>query len=154
MKRSFVLAIAVIAGLVAVSSALFAQTEIARFSGNGMRNTEPFTAPDGWELHWNARGAIFQVYLYSASGEMLDVIANQDKPGEGSSYVAKGGTYYLEVNALGSWTVSVVKSTGRPSTSGTVDFSGTGARTTKPFTMKGPWTIAWDTTGEVFQIRG
>ena len=152
MKRSFALAVAFVVGFIAINHHLFAQSEIAKFSGNGARSTQPFAVPNGWEVQWNSQGDIFQVYLYTSQGELVNVVANQDKAGQGSSYIAKGGNYYLQVNALGSWTITVVKSSGGQSTSGTVDFSGTGARTTRPFTMRGPWTVYWNAKGDIFQI--
>jgi hypothetical protein len=50
---------------------------------------------------------LFQIYLYSGSGDLVDVAANQMQAGKGSSYVPRGGTYYLQVNALGSWAIRV-----------------------------------------------
>ena len=83
---------------------------IASFSGSGAKNTRPITTNSAWELQWDAEGDIFQVYLYSENGSLEGVIANQSKPGEGSSYQPQTGSYYFKVNALGDWSMKVVKS--------------------------------------------
>ena len=61
----------------------------------------PFTHRGPWEIQWNAEGAIFQVYVYSATGDVVGVAANQQGAGDGASYQSKPGTYYLNVNAVG-----------------------------------------------------
>jgi hypothetical protein len=80
---------------------------VTTFSGRGATNTRPFRASGPWEAQWNGSGPIFQIYLYSASGEMLSVLANQ-QGGPGSSYYPTEGTYYLQVNTIGPWTVKIV----------------------------------------------
>lgn len=81
---------------------------LTQLSGNGAMNTRPFTAPGPWEIQWTARGDIFQIFVYDGSGDLIGVAANQAGPGSGQSYQPKRGTYYLQVNALGTWTVRVV----------------------------------------------
>lgn len=78
------------------------------FSGSGAKNTRPFTVNGRWEIRWNARGSIFQLFLYSEDGTMLGVPANQQGAGTGSSFQPRGGTYYLQVNAIGSWNLEIV----------------------------------------------
>lgn len=87
------------------SSGLEAPVE---FTGSGASNTRPFRVGGPWELQWEARGDVFQVYLHDANGELVDVAANQTGAGDGASYQPRGGRYYLQVNALGAWTVRVV----------------------------------------------
>lgn len=82
---------------------------IATFSGSGGKNTRPFSVPAGWEIQWDAKGDIFQLYLYKADGSMVGVPANQQGSGKGSSYQAKAGKYYLQVNALDKWSIKIVK---------------------------------------------
>ena len=81
---------------------------IATFSGSGIKNTRPFKVSGPWEIQWNAQGDIFQLYLHSSSGKMMDITASQIGPGEGSSYQAQPGKYYLKVNAVGDWSISIV----------------------------------------------
>jgi hypothetical protein len=82
---------------------------IATFSGSGGKNTRPFSVPAGWEIQWDAKGDIFQLFLYEADGSIVGVPANQEGSGKGSSYQAKAGTYYLQVNALDEWIIKIVK---------------------------------------------
>lgn len=80
---------------------------IAQYSGNGLKNTRPFTVNSAWEIQWNAAGDIFQIYLYDSNGNLVDIAANQMQPGEGSYYSPKTGTFYLEINAMGDWEVDI-----------------------------------------------
>jgi len=82
---------------------------VAKYSGSGMKTTRPFTVDSSWEIQWKASGMIFQVYLQSEDGQMVDILANQQGEGEGSSYNPKAGTYYLEINAMGEWEVKIVE---------------------------------------------
>ena len=81
---------------------------IASYTGKGGKNTRPFTVPAGWEIQWDARGDIFQLFLYNADGSIAGVPANQQGSGKGTSYQAKAGKYYLQVNAMGKWSIKVV----------------------------------------------
>ncbi len=86
------------------------ESPVVTAEGSGGRTLRPFTVADQWELQWNARGGMFQAYLFDdANGEMVGIIANQLKDGPGASYQRKGGRYYLQINALGDWTVTVVQ---------------------------------------------
>lgn len=78
----------------------FAEEILQRESANGSRNLRPFTVKDGWELRWDAKGDRFSASLYSPNGEPVDSLASQHKPGSGSSFYPKGGTYYLSVLCL------------------------------------------------------
>ncbi len=156
----------VMVGIIAfVSGSAFAQDTVVReFSGSGGKNTRPFTVKNGWEIHWDAKGDIFQLYLYTANGDMAGVPANQQGSGKGSSYQAKGGHYYLQVNALGNWAIKVVQTGGQSSSgeenkskskatsSEIATFSGSGGKNTRPFTTTGPWEIQWDAKGDIFQL--
>ena len=81
---------------------------IANFTGSGGLNTRPFTTTGPWEIQWIANGEIFQLYLFSSAGDLEGVPANQQGAGKGSSYQPKGGTYYLQVNAMGNWKIIIV----------------------------------------------
>ncbi len=82
---------------------------IATFSGSGGKNTRPFSVPAGWEIQWDANGDIFQLYLYKADGSLAGIPVNQLGSGKGSSYQASAGKYYLQVNALGQWSIKIVQ---------------------------------------------
>jgi len=95
-------------------TALFAGQAIAEgdvvktFSGSGGKNTRPFTVQSGWEIQWDAKGDLFQIYLHTSNGDMVGVPANQQGAGAGSSYQPEGGQYYLQVNAIGDWSIKIV----------------------------------------------
>jgi len=82
---------------------------VTQYSGSGMKTTRPFTVDSSWEIQWKVSGMIFQVYLQSEDGQMVDILANQQGEGEGSSYSPKSGTYYLEINAVGDWEIKIVE---------------------------------------------
>jgi len=154
----------VMVGIIVFSSGnAFAQdTLVKEFSGSGGKNTRPFSVKDSWEIQWDAKGDIFQLFLYTATGDMVGVPANQQGSGKGSSYQAKGGQYYLQVNAIGNWTIKIVQVGGQSSnaekkksksTSSVIaTFSGSGGKNTRPFTTTGPWEIQWDAKGDIFQL--
>ena len=90
------------------SSVAQADTVIQSIQGSDSQTTRPFTVEGPWEIQWEASGDIFQIYLYSSSGDLEGVPANQMGPGSGSAFQPKGGSFYLQMNALGSWNVTVV----------------------------------------------
>ena len=139
------------------------QEIVVSFSGSGGKNTRPFNVSDEWEIQWDATGDIFQIFLYSSDGELVGVAANQSSSGKGSSYQPKAGRYYLQVNALGGWTVDIVSLAGKPKTKteqtesrGTpkpvASFSGNGAKNTRPFVVSRDWEIRWNARGDIFQL--
>ena len=155
----------VIVGIIAfVSSSAYPQdTVVKEFSGSGGKNTRPFNVKDGWEIQWDAKGDIFQLFLYTANGDIAGVSANQQGSGKGSSYQAKGGQYYLQVNAIGNWAIKIVNTDEQSSSSEEnkkskttsfeiAAFSGSGGKNTRPFTTTGPWEIQWDAKGDIFQL--
>ena len=78
-------------------------------SANGSRSTRPFTVKDRWEVRWDAKDDRFSVTLFSATGEILDSLASQRKPGAGSTFYPKGGSYFLKVISGDDWTITVVQ---------------------------------------------
>lgn len=156
MKRA--LGVAVLSFLVLGSSAsAYAQdSEVAEYSGSGIQNTRPFTVSGPWEVSWDARGDLFQLYIHDEVGNLVGVAANQMGVGDGSSYQPTAGIYYLQVNAIGSWTVTISQVSDAASTGGadggTIHLSGSGAQNTRPFTRSGPWEIQWRAEGDLFQL--
>lgn len=82
---------------------------IQKLSANGQRNLRPFVVKDKWEIQWDSKGSNLSITIYGADGRVVDVAATQKGSGNGSSYQAKGGEYYLQVNGTGEWTVTVVQ---------------------------------------------
>jgi hypothetical protein len=64
---------------------------------------------DNGEIQWNATGKLFQVFLQTGEGEIVDVIANVAPAAPGSSFRPQGGTYILNINPLGSWAIRVAQ---------------------------------------------
>ena len=87
---------------------------LQEFSGDGTYTTKPFTVPDGWEIEWESKGAYLQILINTSDSVPLGFAAEQTGPGSGSSYQADGGTYYLDMNAMGDWKVKVVKKDAKP----------------------------------------
>ncbi len=85
----------------------FTDSAIKEFEGNEIKNTRPFTVNGAWDIEWEAKGDIFQIYLYDSEGTLQGIIANQMGPGKSSSYQPIGGRYYLNVNAMGNWTIKI-----------------------------------------------
>jgi hypothetical protein len=156
--------ITLLAIIMLIGSNVFAQEQIVKsISGSGGKNTRPFSVNKGWEIQWDAKGDIFQLYLYSADGTMIGVPANQQGAGKGNSYQAQGGKYYLKVNAMGNWTIKIVQIssldnvTKKPvkenkSEENIETFSGSGGKNTRPFTVPSGWEIQWDAKGDIFQL--
>lgn len=97
-----------ITGWVDTSKEEKADKVIAQYSGNGIKSTRPFSVDGSWEVQWEASGQVFQIYLYTQSGRMAGVLANQQGAGTGSSYQPKSGKYYLKINAMGNWNVKII----------------------------------------------
>ena len=90
------------------------ETTILEVSGNGTRNTRPFTVKAHWEIRWSAQDSTLIITVYRADPKNeLDAVgvgsASQLKPGHGSSYFDPGGRYYLNIADTGDWTVTVVQ---------------------------------------------
>jgi hypothetical protein len=90
------------------------ETTILALSGNGTRNTRPFTVKAHWEIRWSTPNSTLIISVYRADPKNeLDAIAvgsaSQLKPGDGDSYFDAGGRYYLNIAGTGDWTVIVVQ---------------------------------------------
>lgn len=85
---------------------------VARFSGSGMKTTRPFSVPGPWEVRWETSAEVFSLFGFEAgnpNSTYPSMIAGPNPPTRGSSYVDRGGRYYLKVQSSGSWTVTVVR---------------------------------------------
>lgn len=92
-------------------SASAEDTVVFELSGNGTRNTRPFTVRDRWEVKWDARTEHLAIHLYTAKGEAQGMlpIATQDGPGRGATFRPDGGSYYLKIIAQGDWSIAIVQ---------------------------------------------
>jgi hypothetical protein len=82
-------------------SAPTASAAVKSFSGNGGRTLAPFTIDSPATLKWTNDGDIFQVFDIDNG-----VTINADSH-SGETYL-EPGTYKLDVNALGNWTIRIV----------------------------------------------
>lgn len=85
---------------------------IARFSGSGMKTTRPFSVSGPWEVRWETSAEVFFLNGFEAgdpNSTYPSMIAGPSAPSRGSSYVDRGGRYYLKVQSSGSWEVTVVR---------------------------------------------
>lgn len=86
--------------------------KVKSWSGSGMKTTEQFEIPGReWRVNWtNKEGQqIFQIYLYK-DGELYlaqSVLANTLDAGSDTTYVYASGTFHLQINATGPWSVEV-----------------------------------------------
>lgn len=140
--------------IVAAANVALGQSSVVEYSGNGLSNTRPFTVEDNWEIQWDAGGDLFQVYVFDLAGDLIGVAANQMGPGGGASFNARGGTFYLQVNAVGPWTVHVVQLPAQSTVAvrDVLQLEGDGAQNTRPFSLGGAWEIQWVATGDLFQV--
>lgn len=100
-----------VALMLILAAPVWAAEEQVVFSqtANGSRSTRPFTVKDRWEVRWDAKDDRFSVTLFSSTGEILDSLASQRKPGAGSTFYPKGGSYFLKVISGDDWNLTVVQ---------------------------------------------
>jgi len=87
---------------------------IKEYSGTGAQTTRPFVTNGPWEIQWDAKDdgtgfIVFSIALYDKNGNPIGLIANQTKPGKGSFYNPKKGTFYLGINATYDWEIKIVE---------------------------------------------
>ena len=87
---------------------VLSDSSIAFFDGAGIQDTKSFKCGGDWEVEWYHDGDIFQIFLYSLNGEMIDKLANDNTPGRGSISYYKKGEYYLKINAVGNWKINIM----------------------------------------------
>lgn len=85
------------------------ETIVQQFSANGSRNTRPFTVKDRWEIRWDTKAPGIAISIRTIEGKLAQGGSSATAPGTGESFQAKGGTYYLDVSAMGEWTISIVQ---------------------------------------------
>jgi ketosteroid isomerase-like protein len=86
------------------------------WSGGGMKQTETFYVPEReWRILWKTsnevlkNAGILQIYVYTASGNLVTLCANRQGEGQDISYVrGEPGEYYLQINSGNlDWDVAV-----------------------------------------------
>jgi S1-C subfamily serine protease len=107
----------IVAAFLAGILSSFAQEKIVQTFDNSKEMTTPlFTISDKWEIRWTGASAL-TLTLVDADGS---IVAGTTASTDGSLYVAKGGTFYLQIAGTpaagtGSWHVTAVELGAAPS---------------------------------------
>jgi hypothetical protein len=86
--------------LVSVTCAYSEGNVIVEFNGNGTINTKPFETTGPWEIQWKGYLAI---EVYGQNNTLAYVFSGRDQ----TSYVPTSGIFYLNINSIEAWTVTV-----------------------------------------------
>jgi hypothetical protein len=83
--------------------------EIFVFKGNGAKKSEPFTITGGkFKIAYNCSGSLCQAWLKKPEGGFsFEIIMNGTGPINDESIFYKAGTYYIESNSIGTYSMSV-----------------------------------------------
>lgn len=83
--------------------------EVFVFKGNGAKKSEPFTITgDKFKIAYNCSGSLCQAWLKKPEGGFsFEIIMNGTGPINDESIFYKAGTYYIESNSIGTYTMSV-----------------------------------------------
>jgi hypothetical protein len=73
------------------------------WQGAGEQTTRPFHVGTPWELSWRSERS-FSVFVQNADDDALVTTASGNN--SGSSYVRRGGTFYLTIFASGPWSMA------------------------------------------------
>lgn len=87
---------------------------VKSWTGSGIKQTESFRiASKEWRISWTTKNekvaGLLQIFVYTDSGELVTLAANQQGAGSDVSYVrSTPGRYYLTINSANvDWTVTV-----------------------------------------------
>ena len=119
-----------------------------RFVGFGSRYLPPFQVATPSTMLWKNTGEVFQTFSKGVDAANVNSAARN-----GATYLAPG-SYRVNVNAIGTWTIRIVPGAERPQSlgSGLVGFKGSGGRDLPPFTTRQAVQLRWTNTGSIFQI--
>ena len=91
--------------------------EVQTFSGNGIKETQPFTVSgDTWRLRYDFESSTpdqhsssFDMSVYKSGNTIPESVITLERPGSDTTYVQAGaGTYYLSIeSANATWSVTV-----------------------------------------------
>lgn len=84
-----------------------AGSTVLQLEGAGNQSTEPFTVRPGWRIDWQNTGDQF---LMAITGDRdFGTVVEQQEPGSGVTSPTGGGTYRIDVTAVGEWSITVVQ---------------------------------------------
>lgn len=77
---------------------------VASFSGDRPQTTPSFSVRAGWGIHWESTGP----FSFAIRGDRdFGTVISTDGPGSGITSPTGEGTYFLEVDAAGPWTITI-----------------------------------------------
>lgn len=92
-------------------------TTFQKWSGNGSKTTDTFSAPDTWKILWTCTPSSFygnydlSVTVYGSDGSIVDfpvsVTCKSGYTTDSSVEHSGSGTYYLEIASEGDWTIQL-----------------------------------------------
>ena len=81
------------------------RTSVASFSGTGDKTTDPFRVRAGWQIQWKNTGKKFS---FAITGDRdYGTIIIRTSPGIGVTSPVGSGTFRLNVNANGPWSIQI-----------------------------------------------
>jgi hypothetical protein len=86
---------------------------VRSYTGSSSKNTDPFTiSGSSWRIKVTSKASMFSISLYNAStGRIEDVVISMNSSGTDETYIYKKGTFYLSLNAIGSYEIVVEEMT-------------------------------------------
>lgn len=83
--------------------------EVFSFKGNGAKKSEPFTITgDKFKIAYDCKGSLCQAWLKKPDNSFsFEIIMNGTGPIKDESVFYNAGTYYIESNSIGNYTMSV-----------------------------------------------
>ena len=83
--------------------------EVFVFKGNGAKKSEPFTITgDKFKIAYDCKGSLCQAWLKKPDNSFsFEIIMNGTGPIKDESIFYNAGTYYIESNSIGTYTMSV-----------------------------------------------
>lgn len=83
--------------------------EVFVFKGNGAKKSEPFTITgDKFKIVYDCKGSLCQAWLKKPDNSFsFEIIMNGTGPIADESVFYNAGTYYIESNSIGTYTMSV-----------------------------------------------
>lgn len=83
--------------------------EVFVFNGNGAKKSEPFTVTgDQFKITYDCKGALCQAWLKKPDNSFsFEIIMNGTGPIKDESIFYNAGTYYIESNSIGTYSMSV-----------------------------------------------
>lgn len=118
------------------------------FRGNGGKALPPIRISQPSTLQWAANGGVFQIFSSGGLGGNVNSQASR-----GWTYLP-AGRYQMQVNAIGSWAITIGAGVFAPTriAGGFLSYHGNGGMGLPPFTTRRGTTLYWRAGGALFQL--